>query len=107
MFVFLTELDEQKEFLNISISDIRDTLWKTGLRQIELDRSLYNNLTLDKRNVLTIIHNAIAISGRMNEVHRNSNNIKTNIQNVFLPALAKIRKGGDEVLSFGEEKCTY
>lgn len=41
----------------------------------------------------------------MSDIHKNSNNIKTNIQNIFLPALTKLRKGGDEVLSFGEEKC--
>lgn len=103
----INKLDEQREILNISISDIRDTLWKTGLRQIEIDRNLYNNITMDKRNIFQIIHNAIGISSRMSEIHKNSNNIKSNIQNILLPQLAKIRKGGDEILSFGEEKCEY
>lgn len=87
------------------MSDIRDTLWKTGLGQANIDRNLYNNIAMDKRNVLAIIHNAIAISSRMNEIHKNSNNIKSDIQNMLIPELSKLRKGGDEILSFGEEKC--
>lgn len=98
-------MDEQKELLNISISDIKATLWKTGLKQTDIDRNLYNNITIDKRNILDVIHNAIAISGRMSDIHKNSNNIKNNIQNMLIPELSKLRKGGDEILSLGEEKC--
>lgn len=97
-------MTEHKENLNFSISDGQNIIWRTGLKDNQLNSNLHN-LTLFKRDMFSVIHDAIGISNKMKDIHKNATTIKKDIQYKLRPELDKLQKSGVEIVSLGEEKC--